>query len=94
MHGRNDRKVSLGLGSIRRHHPDLAASLARQVRNRALEDNIAIIHNRKIARCLRDILDDVGGEQHSSIPRQFREQIAEMDTLLRVKPCRRLVNDQ
>src|SRR6266436_3643087 len=62
MHGRNDRKVPLRLAPSRCHRPDLAASLQRQVSSRALEDNIAVVHNSEITTCLSDIFDDMRGE--------------------------------
>src|SRR5579883_3167712 len=78
----------------RGERPDMAARRLGELANRPLEQHAPALHDGYPLAGLGDILDDVGGEDHHPIAAQIRQQIAEADALLRVKPGGRLIHNQ
>jgi hypothetical protein len=61
---------------------------------RAVEDDLALVHERDLRAGGPDVLDEVGGHDHGGSLAELAEQGAEVDPLLRVEPGGRLVEQQ
>ena len=79
---------------VRQNFPYLSPDMVCHRRRRPLEKKSSLLHHQNIICNVRHIRDDMGGQDHDFVSGKVRDQIPEAHPFFRVKPRRRLIQNQ
>lgn len=79
--------VSVGFPVIHKHLPYFSPDTVRDLFHRSLKQNFTLFHHQDRIRNVRNIRNDMGGQDHDFVPGKAGDNISKTYPLFRIQSC-------